>query len=64
MFIDNTIRGWRNLAIVTLLITIAFPFLLLDNPPMGAIIALEAMQMVAGVIAIYLLTTQVKLDEG
>ena len=64
IFLDNTIKGWRNLSIIALLISVAFPYLFLQNATLGAIIALEAMQLVAGVIGIYMLTTQVTIDRG
>lgn len=64
VFVDNTLSGWRNLSIIALILAIPLPFLFVDFPLPYTFPVLILMQFVAGGIAIYVMTTQVTLDEG
>lgn len=62
-FTKRPISTWRTVAIVALLLSLLQPLGLLTGmmgppPPISTIISMEIMHIVAGVIAIYFLTTR------
>lgn len=59
-FSDQPLTLWRNVAVVALVLSFLQPIFLLDAPTIATVLTLELMHIIAGVIAIYLLTTRVK----
>lgn len=59
LFSNQPLMLWRNVAVLALLLSFLQPIFLLDAP-MDTVIVLELMHIIAGAIAIFLLTTQLK----